>query len=664
MPAVFSNVLNTFHAALAIGALLLLPGMAWAHSVAPTGRLGFLGASIAIGLPLCVLPAIFLAEVGIFSKNTVFLTAVLATILGARHGRGTLLRNSAPIFFLFVAILFVLLLTPSPGEWILGGWDPGVNANQGLLLARTGRVGQAPNPLLADTIRAAPNSFTREHFGFTELFPGVPIDPQSGAIRPYFYRVTPAWIAVLDTLAGREIALRGNQVLALLACALLAACLGSQPTILKGIALAIAALLFAHPIVVAHHGDPASEMLELVIVVASGFLLAQPKQPANAAILFLLLLVGALNRPSFLFHLALLLSIVALWDFSESDRRLAVTFHLAIAGAMLAGFSWYLWCTPESLVKIQHWMPLIFTAGAVSVVLTLAANGTAHLLRSYPGWFAPSRKHLRLALFAIPLFFAMWESMRSDAWSEFLRNAPAWLHYAHPLLAGAALLGLLWRGWRGPFTPWIAWLSISLFAALIHRYAAELYPWATKRWLAWSPPLIAAGIAFLANGLSEKWPRAGKAVALAILVIAMAAALPRAYQAWKAREHLGSLAALDHLAGFLRPTDLVVSDHFRFGTPLSLAYGFDVLNAEPLLAGAGRPEDAAAALSGVPRRIVLLTSTRAGLAAWPESFRSTIPLCEPMRVETQERIQHRRNRGFATRERAYTLQLHEWKPAK
>ena len=121
--------------------------------------------------------------------------------------------------------------------------------------------------------------------------------------------------------------------------------------------------------------------------------------------------------------------------------------------------------------------------------------------------------------------------------------------------------------------------------------------------------------------------------------------------------------ALETLAAQLRPDDLVVADHFRWGTPLALAQGFTVLNAKPLLAGHGDAERAATFLAQTGRRVVLFSSTSAGLAAWPAVFRDARPLHDAIPLEIRERIQHRSNRGFDTRARTAVLQAAEWKPA-
>lgn len=656
-------ILQAAQTALGVAVLLLLPGLAWTRRLDGASELERIGAALVIGLPAAILPAVLLAEAGLFSAQGVWLSAGLIALIGIKR-RGGIAPGAGRPFILFAALLFALLLTPPRSEWILGGWDPGVNMNQGLLISRSGAVAQDPDPVIAGVLHATRESFTRMSFGFVEAFPGIPIDPDTGAYRPYFYRATPAWIAVLDQLAGRAAALRANQISACIAAVLFAGFLGSAGIRIP-FALAGGVLLLLNPIVIAHHGDPASEMLELAVVCGAGFQLARSRTCTHAISLLIILLLGALNRVSFLFHIALLLSILAIWEAGEDDRSSVSIRHLAAGGALTIGLAWYTWITPESLIKVRHLLPALHTVIFASVGLTLLVDvgsallrsaGLAHVLRGL--------RATRAAALLVPVGLLTREAMRSDAWSEFLRNLPAWFAYAPPLLAGVGGIGSAWRGVRSSSVPWLLWTASALLTVLLHRHAAELYPWATKRWLAWSPPFLLAGAVLLAERLSMQRIQYGRALGWALLGGIALGVAPLSYSAWNAAEHRGALRALEQLAVQLRPDDLVVADHFRWATPLALTMGFRALNAEPMLAGLGDAHAAARGLAESNRRVILFTSTKRGLDAWPNPFRTARPLQDPIRLETRERIQHRSHRAFQTRARDYTLQLHEWEPPR
>ncbi len=652
-----SGAVHILGAAAAISAVLYLPGAAWSWVLRPHSRVEAAALSLALGLCAMLLPLILLAEAGCFSAAAVAIWATLVTLAGAFAGRLRGARDAAPGGIVLLAGVAILLSLPQRGEWLAGGWDPGVNMNQGLLLARTGAVEQPPDPLRAAALQQAPGAFARESFGFVEAFPGVPADPQTGALRPYFYRATPTLVALLDTVAGRAAALRVNQVAGWIACLLFAGALAVCAATMRAHLVIPGVLLFAlQPLFLAHVSVPASEMLELAVICATGLLLARRNDCPSALLLAAVLTLGALNRVSFLFHQALLLILLVCGEARDANRSAVAIRHLAVACSLTAGLAWYTWVSPESLQKLRHLQPALHGLAAASVAAALAVDGALlHRRSGAPAW-------TRWSLAAVPLIFAARESLRHEAWLQFAGNLPVWIAYAGPLLLAVAAAGLLLAARRLPLTLWLCWLATALVAALIHRHAAELYPWATKRWMPWTVPLLATGAAALVHAACatrrpwSRWFGIGLALALC------AATLPSTLRAWRSTEYNGSAAALDRLAATLRPDDLVISDHFLWGTPLALAHGFTVLNAEPLLAGQGNPDPAPAVLRRTGRRVVLVTSTKGALRDWPLPFANAVPLADPIAFTTRERIQHRSQRGFSTRERTFVLQAHAWEP--
>ncbi|HMP77300.1 MAG TPA: hypothetical protein PKE12_13480 [Kiritimatiellia bacterium] len=647
--------------ALVFTALCLGPGLAWVWTLAPRSRLETTALALTVGLPLTVLPAVLLAEWGRFSAPALWCCAAALTAAGFLLGRGRHTREGLRGWLVIPFALAALWALPLRGEWLVGGWDPGVNVNQGLLLARTGSIAQPDDPLRAGALHAAPGAFARDSFGFTEVFPGLPADPETGALEPYFYRGTPTLIAIADTVAGRPAALRINHATGIFALLLFGGLLASwnlaRPVVWGGIAL-----LAAQPILLAHLATPASEMTELAVLCGAGLLLRRKGCPAAIA-LALLLLLGAVNRVSFLFLLALLLPILALWDAPDDDRSNVTIRHLALAFALTAGLAWYTWVTPDSLVKLRHLVPALHALAGICVVVALVADAALARRRVVPTRSSRLRHWARAGALIIPAALLVRGFIRSTAWLEFPRNVEAWFAYAPPVLAIAGGIGLLAFTARSAAAPWIIWLVSCTLMVLLQRHAAELYPWATKRWLAVSPPLIAAGCALALHQLHERFGKRGVLAVACAATLLLASAFPAARAAWRSTEYDGAAAALDALALHLHPDDLVVADHFRWGTPLALAQGFTVLSAEPLLAGNGDAERAADFLAQSGRRVVLVSSSPAALDAWPETFRDARPLHDAIAMETQERIQHRSNRGFDTQPRRVVFQAAEWKPA-
>ncbi|MCO6400308.1 MAG: hypothetical protein J5I99_03660 [Verrucomicrobia bacterium] len=632
-------------------ALFYIPGLSWVWLFHPRTRIGATAWAIALGLPAILLPSIALAEFGLFSWTALWVLAAAITLLGLAVGRARHYCYGRAGIAVLSVILFAVFLWPNRGEWIAGGWDPGVNTNQGLLLARTGRLAQPQNPAVATLLREAPQAFARDRAGFTEVFPGFPVDPESGGLRPYFYRATPTFIAIAKLAAGRDAALRANHVLWIFALALFVALLASADIPPLGIGLGALALLL-HPIVLAHTATPASEMLELALVCATGLLLCS-KERAAPILLFGILLLASLNRASFLFHQAILLLVLVGWDAGETDRRVVTIRHLAIASSLLAGIAWYTWVAPNAVVKLQHLRP-------VFGVLTMGSLATFLMADSLFAIWKPKRT-LRLLAFAGLTALLLRELLRATPWDEFLGNASAWLAYAPPVAVVLAAIGCALHARKSPLAPWLIWLLTALFLVLLRRHTAELYPWATKRWLAFSPPLLAAGAALMLHAAHTR-SRLMRGLATAVVLLALGSTLPRARAAWQSTEYNGAVRALDAIASNIRSDDIVVSDHFLWGTPLALAYGATVLNAEPLLDGRGSSEEVARALAQSHRRILFLTSTRREMAIWPPVLQGAYPLTDAVSLSTTTRIQHRKNRGFERQNSSSRLRLFLWTP--
>lgn len=661
----FISILLAAKSAFVLCALFYLPGLAWVWLLPARTRIELCGTALVIGLSIILIPAIVLAEIGHFTSTALWLWAAFVIagglIAGQMATRKTTrscvacFQNGFTGFYALILALCVLYSLPNRGEWIAGGWDPGVNINQGLLVANTGSVAQAPDPIRANGLQTAPDSFARQLGSFTEIFPGVPTDPTSGAITPYFYRATPTLVAISNLVGSRSAALRVNHLTGLFALTIFLALLSTArlprlAILAGGLALAL------QPIFIAHTAIPASEMFGLAIVCATGLLLLREERGAQP-LLALTLALGALNRASFLFYQTFLLLILVVWDASDSNRRRVTSRHLALAGALFVGLAWYKWVSPTSVYKIRHLYPLLTKLALGSLCLTLTIDGSlVALRRALPRW-------TRFLTLLAPLALLAREFTLQEPWAEFFGNCNAWFAYATPAIAVLGALGILWQFRKSALTPWLLWLFTALLAVLLHRHAENLYPWASKRWLAYSPALLATGIASFLHS-ANTLPRLLKMSCIAAVSLGLCATLPLAREAWRNTEYNGLNQALHTVASFIEREDLVVTDHFLWGTPLALAYGHEVLDAESLLAGRGDAEEAMRALKNSGRRIVLVNSIDDHLVRWPDVFKSAVPLMAPVELHTRTIIQHRSHRMFDMRDVSFTFQAYLWQPSQ
>jgi hypothetical protein len=200
-------------------------------------------------------------------------------------------------------------------------------------------------------------------------------------------------------------------------------------------------------------------------------------------------------------------------------------------------------------------------------------------------------------------------------------------------------------------------LGLAVLVLLIRKHAADLYPYATKRFLPFGVPLAA----LLAGGwLESAAPGRRRGLLLALAALCALLVLPKSLTARRAVEYRGVVQAIEELAQHLAPGDLVVADHFWYGTPLMCWNGFQVLNGERIWSsGDGERAKAAAAFLAAQqargKRIRWVTSTERGMAVYPPPLTATNRLWSSPPFEFREIAHHRNARGFELR----TIR-HEW----
>lgn len=647
--------------ALAMTALIYLPGAAWVWAFRPASRTEAATFALLAGLVAMLLPVLLLAEMGHLSAGALWTCATAVFATGALVGRLRCFRTTLPGAIFMAAGMALLLSIPHRGEWLAGGWDPGVNLNLGLFLGRTGTLHPAPDSAYGSLAPDARALFARPVGAFLEAFPGWPVNPETGAYQPYFYRGTPALIAAIDLAAGPKAAMRTSLLLGFWGLVLLFAMLR------KGFGLRVALLgaftAAIQPMLLHHLHIPASEILELFLICALGLLMAADPNKPNAILIAGVVGLAIVNRLSFLFFAPALLVFAALNGIgvSADDPRRWRTRAIGVAIAL--GGLWYAFVNPDALVKVSHLIPdlrLLIGGGFAAVLL---AEMLSSRMRPLPARAIP------ILLLLLSLAWLTRESTRSAPFVEFAENAGAWVQYiGWPVLLLATVGWILWA-WRTPaWNGWHAMLFLGLWAVLLHKHAAHLYPWALKRWLPFSIPILAFGAAGFVAFFADRFARRGMLAGGLLLLAAVLWRLPTARDAWRHTEFDGLCAALADVAAEIQPTDIVVADHFRWGLPLAATYGKPILNGEPLWtqangAAMARAANALARLPGEGRRILLLTSTPRGPAVFPPPLNDARRLKGWPAIPLNEIQHHRSERGFLIRSTVKEFALYEWMPA-
>lgn len=637
--------------------------------------------SILLGLIFCLLSVLTLARLGAFNRTAGWGAIAVVSLAGlalgwARRGKGLgeVLADSLPGLAAAGLGAALVLGLPQRGEWVLGGWDPGVNVNEGVCVGRLGTLSPEAAPAYREMGSGALKLFTRRLSGMDEAFPGIPVDLATGRFRFYFYPMTPVAVAVLHRCGGLRAAVRVNEFLGLLAVLMFAALLraGGYGTVRS---LLTCAVFAAQPIFLYHLHTPASEMLELLLVCALGFCLVRREESwAFSIAAALLVLTAVLNRISFELFGALLVVAVAATDLDRPDRRRVAGEHALLALGLAAGAVFYGSLSPVSIAKIGVAMVRIYAVGAAAVAAALALDLASfhrplreHALRAASG----RSGYVLLALTAVLLGISAVTSGYLGRAVVNARNLLPFVGWPVTLLAWIGLGGLLVpaRGRKDPRTisGLIVFLLVVFAIVLRYRHAAALYPWATKRYLL---PVVPLAALLAGTTLWRIWSaRGGRAwsrvLAIGLLVASLLPRWPWIRDAWQKTEYDGVSRTLSDIAQHVDAEDVVVADHFWWGAPLTFVYGKQVLNGERIWAvGEGGAEraavDALRRLRSAGRRVWFVTSTEMGMEIFGVDVKGADLRWSSGPVQFREIVQQKRPRGFLTRERVAEFRLYAW----
>ena len=627
------------------------------------------------GLLLDALGAMTLLFLGLYASGTEWGLCPILMLAGIARGRRswkTICPDRAEGLVMGLVLLGWLALSSAPdrSEWMVGGWDPGLYPQQGVVLSRTGSWRADPDPLWSALSETEIPKFTRiAHGTYTEAYPGIPLDIRRRALEPFAFPLTPVVMAQFYRAGGLPLLFRANDLLGLLG-ALGLAIAAAALTRGRFAAWAAGLALMTHAIWTYHMHIPTSEVLQVLILSALAFGWASPvrSRPVNAWIPAFLL-AASLNRISFFPFGAAILLVDAL-------RRPAARGRAWWGAALAAGVALDIYAVPVTVARMGEDLNPVWIAGALALLL---AGISAGILRRRPAWRTRARRAVEQGLpiavattaagftvlarrhprIAGGLGFAGW-------------NAEALGSYAGAVFIVIAILGLMAapRGAsRRALRFWILFLWVSATATLLQPTVGGLAPWALRRQVEFMMPLLALGVAHLFLWMEMRLPVPWRGRILALLLCAgVAGQAPRAWAAWNATEFVGLDRIFRELTPRISPSDIVIADHFRWAAPLRRIYERDVLNGEVwCVRGKARADDFAYAvrrLNGLARerggRLLFLTSTDRGLEAFPARLPPLTVEWESPAWEAREVIHHGRARTFKTELKRKEFRLYGW----
>ena len=675
--------------ALSLTLALLGPGFAWIWlipeqnrpRISLPARYILTGAHIALlGTVLIALGTMILAETGSFSnKSLVFVTLGLMStgiILGTLRGAWNFRRHvgsSLPTFGVTVIAFFILLQLPQRGNWIAGGWDPGIYVGQGVMVHRTGTFHPPPDTLLATLSDEEFSAFTRETHNFVEYLPVVPVDPDSRAIQPFFFRLFPSVVCMLYDIGGIEAAMRVNLFIGWLTSIVFMGMLVAQRRHTMLVTGAFLGLV-THPIWVFMAHFPTSEMLQLLFVCGLGLLLPYRFAARSTTwIVALVLLCAMLNRFSFLPFAGIYLCVCTWMDIPRRARDSPFRSRLLHTIAILSGALFDSISCNVTLARLDDLVPPLVVGGlavcGLALVIEILAfhSGTRKLMAK------PGTKTMMLGLLVAGL--ASWGLEKSGlGWilqnmSLHVRSA---LPYLGPVLILLAVTGFILvivqaddtRTWNGFLLFLMAITTITFGVDAI----SSLYPWAMRRHLAYTLPLLVILATLLSATLWQQGAKrpASRIAAVIWICVVILFQSPKALDAARHTELNGLADVMADMAAQIDDNDIVVADHFRWGTPLKLIHGKQILNGELLWArdDEHRTKIAFSALRRLHEkghRVIFVTSTHDGLSVFPGHVQG-VKLWSTDCITLRELNHHIKQTGFGVRTRTKQFTLWEWVP--
>ncbi len=279
---------------------------------------------------------------------------------------------------------------------------------------------------------------------------------------------------------------------------------------------------------------------------------------------------------------------------------------------------------------------------------------------------------LPVAVLGAAVALAVAAGLRAPALEEFRWNVSRLVAYTGwPLgLVAAAGFFLLWFRERrtavGPLDTLTLFLALAAFVVLRHKHVADLYPWAMKRFLPQAVPLLALLAGVVADRIERGVRRPWNYLALLLLLaLGMVPSAGKTGEAANSTEYDGLSAVLDTAAGRVPVDDVIVADHFRWGTPLSFIWGRQVLNGERVWNAPGphaarRAGEFLAELERRGVRIWFLTSTDRGMDIFPPGLRDAALQWSSGPVTYREVAHHRNSTGFWMRDGTVEFRLYAW----
>jgi hypothetical protein len=597
-------------------------------------------------------------------------------------------KNAIPGAAVFL-IGFLAACMPVRSEWLAGGWDPGMYVNNAIAIAnRSGIVEREPS-LYASLNEDERLLLSSSEGRYRELFPSVPIDVVTGSIPLYHFHLTPMMGAMLYRAGGYELLFRMPVLLAFWGVPVFLALCRAVGVTRPGL-WACGFFWCLNPVWWYQQAVPTSEMLYVFLMLGGVFLyLEAMRSEVRIPLAAMLAMIAAtMNHLNFILVGGIIVASLALVEsrtLSPTSRARVLSCLVALGLGLLLNLG-FAGVTIDRLEEKDRALTLLLIALAASVFfagLVICLPKRFHsklspIIERLPAWilYLTGASGLTFSLFCLHprLLQICFKVAEGTFVRDVLYHGQALIAFCGVGTAVLASLGLIIMARSVSAKPSGASVIIAVSLIIFGIFMASpgvfpTYPWALRRFAPWLFLVMALSQAVVVQAtFSGSWVRKG--FFLGFLMWGIWSGANQSHASAGVSDYRGLKTALSDLAGKLIAEDLIVADDPRYGTPLFMIFGQDVINGRQIWSS--KDPDARKSIMDVLNRlanarngrVLWLTTDEDGLRLYPESPAVYSNPVFSLDFEYDRILHHTKMRRFMTEKRSDILRVYEQKTEK
>ena len=580
---------------------ILLPGTFWSWALPKDIKSTWQKSvvSIIIGFIFCLCWSFFLNTLVINKMVINILGCLCVSSLGYSLGKKKTTFSEKDLgdtlfFGLRISIILsiVFLVFNLNSQWILGGWDPGVYTNQGVSVAQND--GFPPPVSFADDelsheqllmISKVPDEMSRSGIeNYREILPGVRIDTQTGEISNLFLRNFPNFISMLIKWGSVEIGFKANVFAGLLFVLIFSVlCYRKFGSFYS---IAVCSLLFLHSLFLYHIKLPTTEVLQMTLFFGFVLINSWKTNLFTSIVSGMLFFCAVANRASFIGLGSIYLVFVCLsktvTDEKLKDRLIFLGFTIL---GLSSGLIYDIVLCPDTVVKLHYIFSKLIFVSIFSITASLFVTLGSDVFKPFVEniLFFLENKRVRYGLICslmlLTLAFLLYSYFSSDYLHNQIRMLVSYFGIVATTFAFAGLFFMLFdiKNLYAKLT--IVFLILVSVVTFTNQYVANLYPWAARRYVTYTLPLLIQAAIYLPYVFWRTKKVAFRAISIVLLLMICLPQLKTTKQVFMGAEYRGIHAKLRELHEvFDSDKALILVDDHRFATPLIYTYGHKAID--------------------------------------------------------------------------------------